>query len=102
MPRIHISSAIRDVEMWSNAPDAIPPYVEPPPLSERPDDIAEESVPAVAVSPERDPVFDSFPSREEPSREEPSPEVPEWNRGAWAAALGVGVGALLAWLYRLG
>ena len=74
--------------------------------------MAEESVPAVAVSPERDPVFDSFPSREEPSRQEPSreepsreapsPEVPEWNRGAWAAALGVGVGALLAWLYRLG
>ena len=95
-PKIHVSSAIRDVELWSNAPGALP------------DDEIEELERAVAAAaeqaasppdPTRDPVLDSV--QTEPPRE-PVSEHGFWQRGMWAAALGVGVGAVLAWLYRFG
>ncbi|HEX4338917.1 MAG TPA: serine/threonine-protein kinase [Polyangiaceae bacterium] len=111
-PRIHISSAIRDVEMWSTAPKANTgdreedeedeedeAEEEVPAPEAKPVSLAEPSGPVVVIGRDHDPVFDSMPSRD------PDPvtaDVPEWNRGAWAAAFGVGVGAILAWLYRLG
>ncbi|HEX3594741.1 MAG TPA: protein kinase [Polyangiaceae bacterium] len=95
-PRIQISSSIRDVEMWSNAPGAIQDEEEAPPASLAAPSPEPSAAPVVAV---KDPVFDSLPSLD------PDPattEIPEWKGGAWAAAFGVGVGAVLAWLYRLG
>ncbi|HVW24180.1 MAG TPA: serine/threonine-protein kinase [Polyangiaceae bacterium] len=96
-PKIQISSAIRDVEMWSTAP---PGELEPVEASTPPEKAAEEpAVTPVTVTRDHDPVFDSAPSSDvKPA----AVEGPPWNRGAWAAAFGVGVGAILAWLYRLG
>jgi hypothetical protein len=54
---------------------------------------------AVAAEAPRDPVLDSFQAEAPP---EPEVEQGFWQRGMWAAALGVGVGAVLAWLYRFG
>jgi serine/threonine-protein kinase len=93
-PKIHVSSAIRDVELWSNAPGA---------PGER-DEAAEPEhavAPADPVSraPARDPVLDSLAAPGE--RGSPSKEG-YWQRGMWAAALGVSIGAVLAWLYRFG
>jgi serine/threonine protein kinase len=96
-PKIQLSSAIRDVEMWSNAPPGIDEPVEPAKApATGPEHTA---VTPVAVVRDHDPVFDSAPSADaKPVAADGAP----WNRGAWAAAFGVGVGAILAWLYRLG
>jgi serine/threonine-protein kinase len=96
-PKIALSSAIRDVEMWSNAPPGIDdPVDSAKPAAPAPDEAAVTPVAAVG---KHDPVFDSAPAAEVKPI---AVDGPPWNRGAWAAAFGVGVGAILAWLYRLG
>jgi serine/threonine protein kinase len=108
-PKIHIPSAIRDVEMWSNAPGAPGTSIEPaepsepPPASMAdPEPVAfpvSEPAPAVDAAEPYDPVFDSMPTRQ---MNVVSAEVPPAHKGVWATALGIGVGALIAWLYRFG
>jgi hypothetical protein len=95
-PKFQLSLGIRDVEMWSNAPAAInyeptedKPLVELP-LSEAP------------VKDARDPIFDSLPSADQTAASPDEPKEQAWHRGMLAAAVGVGAGAVLAWLYRLG
>jgi hypothetical protein len=102
-PKIHIPSAIRDVEMWSNAPGA--PGTEP---SEPPASMVEPALEASEPAPQQeasvgfpsyDPVFDSLPNLD---AEPVTPDAAATHKGVWATALGIGVGALIAWLYRFG
>jgi serine/threonine protein kinase len=111
-PKIQVSFGIREVEMWSNAPGARNDQQgggaeeeeedeEPVAAVALPLSVPESSRPVVVMGRPHDPVFDSLPL---PSVD-PEPvtaDVPEWRRGAWAAAFGVSIGAVLAWLYRLG
>lgn len=79
-PKIHLSRS-GDVETWSNAP-------EPEPQS------APESTGRRAV----DVVFQS----RAPEESRPSRSMSPMRMAAWATVIGVGVGALIAWLYHLG
>jgi hypothetical protein len=96
-PKIQLSSAIDDVEMWSDAP----PGLEDPIETLKPPDQhpAQAAATPVAVVGDHDPVFDAAPAID--VKPVPIDGMP-WNRGAWLAAFGVGVGVLLAWLFRLG
>ena len=96
-PKIQLSLGIRDVEMWSNAPAAI---------TDEPTDGKPTAEPPVGVGDAQikdghDPIFDSLPSGAGAALTEEQ-DAQAWQRGMWAAALGVGAGAVLAWLYRLG
>jgi hypothetical protein len=94
-PKIQLFTGIRDVEMWSNAPKAINREEE-----EEARSLAELAV-SEAPAKDPDPVFDSLPSGDEAASADEH-EQQAWHRGMWAAALGVGAGAVLAWLCRLG
>jgi serine/threonine protein kinase len=94
-PKIQLSVGIRDVEMWSNAPAAI---TNDEPADGKP---SEEPPGNAAVKEGHDPIFDSLPTGVG-SASSDEQDAAAWQRGMWAAALGVGAGAVLAWLCRLG
>jgi serine/threonine protein kinase len=96
-PKIQLSLGIRDVEMWSTAPKAI---------SNEPEHERETATPepshSAAPREAHDPIFDSLPSADDIAAANDEQEHQSWQRGMWAAAVGVGAGAVLAWLYRFG
>jgi serine/threonine protein kinase len=82
-PKIQVYAGIRDVERWSDPPEPLP------------EDEVQSSGSARRAA--ADPVFDDA----APPADEPVPSSPElWRRAAWAATLGMGLGAILAWLYH--
>ena len=128
-PKIHISSSIRDVERWSDAP--LPPSHDegcgrgPEIVLDASDEpfLSGRGPSSRAV---RDPLFDEPPPNHRkaveatacarvsqggpfgpygdpvPDEDEKLPPPAAWRRAAWAAFIGIGLGALLAWLYHLG
>jgi len=100
-PKIQLFTGIRDVEMWSSAPKAI--SYEPEQEEEQElETAAPEPSHRVAAKGAHDPIFDSLPSVDDIAASTEEQEHQSWQRGMWAAALGVGAGAVLAWLYRFG
>jgi serine/threonine-protein kinase len=98
--RIKLFTGSRDLERWSDpAPllvgDSYAPYeASPTPLVE----VTE--VRKIKKATESQLLFLSqLPDEQE---DEQAAKAPSWLRAAWMAIFGVGVGAALAWLYRLG
>jgi serine/threonine-protein kinase len=90
-PNIH-SMGIREVEMWSNAPAAMP--ADPAP-SDAPGELGNPFTNDLGDS-----LFDTL-SPADPASPDPR-QVVAWQRGVLAAAVGAGAAAVLAWLYRFG
>jgi hypothetical protein len=85
--RIQLFDGTRDLESWSTAP----------PVRVREDEDDELSEPETSVK-----VANTSLGTPSSFEEDVLPKHPLWPRAAWVTALGVGVGAALAWLYQLG
>jgi serine/threonine-protein kinase len=83
-PKIQTFGSMRDVERWS----------EPP---ERDDDLAAEPGEEASERPPEHTAQDSPLDEKYPERDEAA-----WRRAAWVTAVGIGVGAVLAFLFRVG
>jgi serine/threonine protein kinase len=94
-PKIQLHPGIREVERWSDAPAPLPEGEEE---EEEPEPAAVQ--PRETTAKAADPVFDVPSSRHYVNESEP-PAKPPWKRAAVAAAVGMGLGAVLAWIYQM-